>query len=87
MRRSELFIALVVLAGVGAGVSVLLALDGCLPPAPSLDAASYGAAQLACVAEAGTKQEADECRCLVQARYGRKCTGYVALSKYDGGGP
>lgn len=42
--------------------------------APALSATAYEAEQLACIVEAGTKQAADDCRCAIQARYGRVCT-------------
>jgi len=40
--------------------------------------AEYEGRQLACVAEAGTREEADRCRCAVKAAYHRDCY-------YDGG--
>ena len=39
----------------------------------SLLASPYTAKQLECVAEAGTRVAADECRCSVRAAYGHPC--------------
>lgn len=46
-------------------------------PSPSQQAviAEYEGRQLACVAEAGTRQESDECRCAVRAQFHRDCDG------------
>lgn len=41
---------------------------------PALSAADYESQQLACIVEAGSKQEADYCRCMVQVHFGRVCT-------------
>lgn len=46
-----------------------LAFAGCTPPVVS----PYKAQQSACVAEAGTREEADACRCRVKARFGNPC--------------
>ena len=84
--REDVVIACVILAAVAAVVIVMLALNGCgLPPGAPLDAAAYEAEQMACIADAGTADEANQCRCAVQARYGRDCSAYVPLRLYDGG--
>ena len=66
-------------------VAIALALNSCLPsPSPSQQAviAEYEAEQMACVLEAGTKVDADRCRCAVHEKYGRPC---VFVSLEDGG--
>lgn len=48
---------------------VLLVLVGCSPVIVS----PYEAEQSACVAEAGTREAADACRCRVKAKFGNPC--------------
>ena len=68
-------------------VLLLIALalaSGCKPvPSPSDEVviAEYEAEQMSCVLEAGTKLDADRCRCAVHEKYGRPCV-WVNL---DGG--
>ena len=60
-------------------VVVSLFFPACSPavPSPSDEAqvAAYTAEQMACVAEAGAKYEAERCVCQVRVRYGRDCDG------------
>jgi len=51
-------------------LTLACALVACAQP-PSVSA--YEAQQRACVADAGTREAADECRCAVKAKFGNPC--------------
>lgn len=79
MRRQALLIA-VATAIFGLAAACVLSLASCAAhPSPSQTAevAAYQARELACIAEAGIKVAADECRCNVKAAYFRDCDGGV----------
>jgi hypothetical protein len=52
-------------------ILLTLALAGCLQRPL---AGSYEAEQAACVTDAGSREEADACRCRVKQRFGNPCT-------------
>ena len=57
-------------------------------PSPSQQAviAGYEAEQLACVMEAGTKLDADRCRCAVHQKYGGGCANFDLSGPQPEGG-
>lgn len=65
------------------GIFAVLLMHGCgaSVPTPAQQAVvlRYEAEQLACVADAGTKEEADACRDKVKAAYGRNDAGVGAV--------
>ena len=46
-----------------------------VPPSAAATIADYSTAELACVADAGSRAEANACVCQVRANYGRPCDG------------
>lgn len=79
------FDGVAVVATIGALVALMHACTGCGGSESDQHArnaeraALYEAQQMACVANASTKEESRTCRCAVRASYGRPCT--------DGGAP
>lgn len=59
----------------GIALLVGIAIGGCTASTGqnAVIAGSYEADQLACVDKAASRVEADACRCVVKARYGRPC--------------
>lgn len=57
---------------IAAGIVLVAAL---LSACGSIIASPYSAQQIACVEDAGTRAEADACRCRVRAKFGNPCDG------------